>query len=80
MNPVAAAVLVGALVLGGKWADGKAPSIQNGIGVAGIAISLSIIEQANARLAGAFAWLIVLGVAVVYFPKIAKGTGLATFK
>lgn len=80
MNPVAAALITGALVVGGKWSQGKAPNIQNGIGVAGIAVSLSLIEQANERLASAFAWLIIIGVAVVHLPNIIKGTGLATFK
>lgn len=77
MNPVAAAVIVGALVVGGKWADGKAPTLQNGVGVAGIAVSLAVIESANERLATSFAWLIILGSAIAYLPKITKATGLS---
>ncbi len=69
-------MIVGALVVGGKWADGKAPTMQNGIGIAGIAVALAIIEQANVKLSTAFAWLILLSTTIVYFPKIAKGTGL----
>jgi hypothetical protein len=77
VNAVTAALIVGALMVGGKWAKGEAPTVENGIGVAGIAVSLAIIEQANEKLATAFAWLIVLSMAIVYFPSIAKGTGLA---
>lgn len=77
MNAITAALVTGALVVAGKWADGKAPNIQNGIGVAGIAIGLAMMEQANERLAASFALLIVLGTTIVYFPKIAKGTGLS---
>lgn len=76
MNAVSASLIVGALVVGGKWADGKAPTMQNGVGVAGIAVGLALMEQANEKLASAFAWLIILGSAMVFFPKIAKGTGL----
>lgn len=77
MNPLSAALITGALVIAGKWSEGKAPNIDNGIGIAGIAIGLALMEQANERLATAFAWLIVLSVTIVYFPKIVKGAGLA---
>lgn len=76
MNPVGAALITGALIVAGKWADGKAPNINNAIGVAGIALGLALMDQANEKLANAFAWLIVLSVTIVYFPKIVKGTGL----
>jgi hypothetical protein len=77
MNPVSAALISGALIVAGKWSDDKAPNINNAIGVAGIAIGLALMDQANEKLATSFAWLIVLSIAIVYFPKIAKGTGLA---
>lgn len=77
MNPVAAAVITGALIVGGKWADGKAPTVENGVGVAGIAIGLALLEQGSPKLATAFGWLIVLSVGIVYIPTIVKGAGLA---
>lgn len=77
MNALAAALLTGAIVVAGKWSDGKAPNIDNAIGVAGIAVGLALMEQASQKLASAFAWLIVLSVTIIYFPKIVKGTGLA---
>lgn len=76
MNPLAAALISGTMVIAGKWADGKSPNMDNAIGIAGIAIGLALIEQANEKLATAFAWLIVLSVTIVYFPKIVKGAGL----
>lgn len=76
MNPVAAGVATGAIVVAGKWSEGKTPNINNAIGVAGIAIILAIIDQANEKLATAFAWLILLSVTIVYLPKIVTGAGL----
>jgi hypothetical protein len=77
VNPVAAALVTGAMVIAGKWSEGKAPNINNAVGVAGIALGLALMDQANEKLASTFAWLIVLSVTIVYFPKIARGTGLA---
>lgn len=77
MNPVTAALVTGVLIVAGKWSDGKSPNMDNAVGVAGIAVGLALMEQASEKLASAFAWLIVLTVAFVYFPKIVKGAGLA---
>lgn len=80
MTPVVAAVLTGALVVGGKYARGDSPTIQNAIGVGGIAIGLAILDQMNSKFASAFGVLIVVAVAIVHFPAIAKATGLAEIK
>lgn len=77
MNPVAAGVITGAMVVVGNWADGKTPTINHAIGVAGLTIGLALMDQANDKLATMFAWLIVLTVSFVYFPKIVKATGLS---
>lgn len=77
MNSVSAALITGALIVAGKWASGKAPNLDNAVGVAGIAVGLSLMDQANPKLASAFGWLIVLSVAIVYIPRITKATGLA---
>lgn len=77
MNPVAAGLVTGALVVVGNWAEGKTPTINHAIGVAGVSISLALMDQANEKLATAFAWLIVLTVSFVYFPKIVKAAGLS---
>lgn len=77
MTPIAAALVTGVLIIAGKWSDGKAPNIDNAVGVAGVAVGLSLLDMANTKLATAFGWLIVLSVSFVYFPKIVKSTGLA---
>lgn len=77
MNPLSAALITGAMVIAGKWANKKTPNIDNAIGIAGIAIGLALLDQANERLATMFAWLIVLGVSIVYIPQITKAAGLA---
>lgn len=76
MTPVVTGVLLGATVVAGKWAKGKAPNIQNGVGVAGVTLILAFMAQANADLASKFAWLILLGTAFVYVPDIVKASGL----
>lgn len=71
MKAVPAAVVAGAIVIAGKWAVGKEPTVENGVGIAGIAVGLALLEQANPKVASAFAWLIVLSVALIHLPKIA---------
>lgn len=77
MKPIPTAILVGVLVVLGKWARDKSPNIDNAIGVAGVAIGLAMIESVNAKLAHAFGTLIFVSVLIVHFPKIVKETGLA---
>lgn len=76
MNPIAASLITGALVVGGKLAEGKSPTIENGLGVAGIAVGLAVLNEMNTELASAFGVLIVVSVAIVHFPVIVKATGL----
>lgn len=78
LNPVTTAIITGALVVGGKWARGQSPNIDNAVGVAGIAIGLAVIEQMNEGLAAAFSALILVTVAIVHFPAIVKASGLGT--
>jgi hypothetical protein len=76
MNPVVVGVVTGITVVVGKWSKGKAPSIDNAIGVAGISIFLAIIDQANEKLAANFGYLILLTTMIIYLPDIVKATGL----
>jgi hypothetical protein len=76
MNPIGTALLVGAMVIVGKWAKGLNPNIDNAIGVAGIAVGLSVIEKMDPRLSNAFAILILVGTSAVYLPTIVKAAGL----
>ena len=75
LNPVTTAVVTGALVVGGKWARGQSPNIDNAVGVAGIAIGLAVLEQFSQPLSAAFATLILVTVAMVHFPAISKAAG-----
>lgn len=75
MNPVGAALTVGTLVVLGKWARGQAPNVDNAVGVAGIAIGLSVLEQFDERLSAAFAALILVSVTAVHLPVIVKAVG-----
>lgn len=77
MNPVTTAIVAGALIVVGKWSRGQSPNIDNAIGVAGIAIGLAFIEQMDAKLSAAFATLILVSLAVVHLPTIAKAAGFS---
>lgn len=80
MTPVVASLVAGALVLGGTVARGKKPGIDNAIGIAGIALSLALLDQMNEKLARGFGTLIVVAIAVVHFPAIVKATGLGELR
>lgn len=75
LNPVTVAVISGALVVGGKWARGQSPNIDNAVGVAGIAIGLAVLDQMNEQLSNAFGALILITLAIVHFPAISKAAG-----
>lgn len=66
-----------ALVVGGKWARGAAPNIDNAIGIAGIALGLAMLEQFNVKFAKAFGVLILMSLAVVHLPTIVQAAGLS---
>lgn len=75
LDPVETAVITGALVVGGKWARGKSPNIDNAVGIAGVAICLAILETMNKQFASAFAALILVTVSFVHLPAIVKAAG-----
>lgn len=77
MNPVAVAVVAGGIVVAGKVAMDKAPTVENAVGIAGIALGLAALEQVNEKLSNAFAALILLSVAIVYIPRIVQSVGFS---
>lgn len=77
MNPVLASLLVGGMTTVGRWAKGKGLTADTVVGVVFLALSLSLIEQANEKLSRAFGLLVVVAVAIVYAPIIIDATGLA---
>lgn len=76
MNPVTVALATGVLVVLGKWSREQEPNIDNAIGVAGVAVGLAILDQIDGKLGRAFGVLILVSVAVVHLPEIAKKAGL----
>lgn len=60
MKPIPTALLVGVLVVLGKWSISKSPSIDNAVGVAGIAVILSLLWEINEPLSKAFSALVVV--------------------
>lgn len=75
MQPVATALVVGALMVGNKWARGKVPTMDNAVGVVGILVGLSLIAEANTKLASTFGTLIVVSVALIQGPVIFDAIG-----
>jgi hypothetical protein len=75
VNPVATSLVAGGLIVMGKWARGQGPNVNNAIGVAGIALSLALLEQFNLKLAHAFAALILVSLSIVHLPTIVKAVG-----
>lgn len=80
MSPIESTLAVGALTYGGLVARDKQPDITHAVGLGGIAVGLSILEGMSPKLSSAFGTLIVVAVAIVHFPAIAKATGLAEGK
>lgn len=72
MNTTTSAVMTGAMVYAGRWAQGKEIDIKVAIGTAGVALILSLIAQGNEKLAQQFGLLILLGAAFAYLPTIVQ--------
>jgi hypothetical protein len=80
VNPVATAIVAGALIVGGKWARNQTPNVDNAIGVAGVALGLALLEEASVKVSRAFAALILISLAVVHLPTIVKSLGFGEAK
>lgn len=82
MSPVVAAIVVAATTTLGRWARGKDMTVDIVVGLMGIAIALTIIDQINKELAKAFGVLAVVatmvGHADVIFKVISGVTGGGT--
>lgn len=70
MDPIPAAVAVGVLSVLGHWADSKPISVNTAVGVAVVAVVLTMMEGMSPRLSGAFGILVVTAVAMAHAPKI----------
>lgn len=76
MNPIVASMVIGVMVTLSRWRKGEMISIDNVIGIAGVAVSLAVISQMNKDLARSFGTLAVVGTALYQVPDIVKATGL----
>lgn len=66
MNPTTAVVLIGLIVTAGRWAEDKPMSISVVVGVAILAIALSVLSETNPKLGSSFTLLILVTVVLRY--------------
>lgn len=78
MPPVIAALFVGALTYLGRAARNEPMTIKTVVGIGGLALTLSIIEQADKKLAQQFGLLVILGTFLAHWQVIVKASGLGT--
>ena len=75
IEPIMVAVVTGCVVVMSKWSQGKTPSVDNAIGVAGVALGLTALRMTNEKLSAGFGALILVSVFSVYLPPLVKGLG-----
>jgi hypothetical protein len=80
VNTTNSVVATATIVAAGKWANDETISVRIVIGGAFLAIGLSLMEQANPKLASRFALLVLTVAAFMYVPHIAYKAGLITRK
>lgn len=78
MNPVVAALVTSAITVLSRWSRGNQVSIDVVVGLAGIAIGLSILEQIDSKFARAMGVLIVVGTLVAQGPTLFDAIGKVT--
>lgn len=64
MNPIIASFLVGAMVTVRKWSKGEMLAVENVLGIAGVAIGLTVLGTINKDLGRSFGALVVVSVAL----------------
>lgn len=79
MTPVVTAIIVGTMTYLGRVARNEKMSIQIVVGIAGLAVSLSVLDMINPELAKQFSVLVVLAVALAHWEVIVKATGLGKY-
>lgn len=75
MNTTTSLIGTGVIVAIGKWARDEKLSVSIAVGVAGSAIILAIIHEADAELASQFALMIFLLAMFRYLPAIVEKLG-----
>ena len=67
----------GVLVAAGRWANGQALDIKIAVGVGVFALALSILGNADEKLAGQFALLVFILACFRYLPGIVSKLGFS---
>jgi hypothetical protein len=80
MEPLNSAVLTGAVVTGGMWAQGKGLTIRTVVGAGTLAIGLALMQDSAPQLASKFALLVLVVALFMYGPAIAWRAGLIDHK
>ena len=75
MNTTSAVVLTGVTVAAGQYAQDKKIQVRTFVGVGVLAIMLAALSEADAKLAGQFATLVLVGAVLIYAVPIAKALG-----
>lgn len=76
MNTTTSTVAAGAIVIAGRWSQDKGFDLKVAIGTAGVALILSLMAQANEKLAQQFGLLILLAACFAYLPGLVSKLGL----
>jgi hypothetical protein len=69
-------LLTGSIVVVGRWVQDKPVNARIVIGIVASALFLSLLGQADAKLAGQFGALVLITAVFAYAPDILKKTGL----
>lgn len=76
MDTTTSTLLAGTLVIVGRWAQGKPINVRIIIGLIGSAIFLSLIAEADDKLARNFGAMVLLTALFVYGVPVLQKTGL----
>lgn len=77
MNTTTTVVGTGAIVAAGRWANGQTLDIKIAIGIGVFALALSLLGNADERLAGQFALAVFILACFRYLPGIVQKLGFA---
>lgn len=75
MKAATSMTLIAAIALAGKWSQDKKLDMKTVVGLALMAVLLSMLVEVNANLADQFGLLILLGASFFYLPRLVKGLG-----
>lgn len=76
MNTTGVVVATGVIVIGGRWANGDPVDVKIGVGFGVYALMLSLLTEANPKLAGQFSILVLVMASFRYAVPVAQKLGL----